>query len=175
MRGISACEVIAQHANGRSHYTKKAQHGCFMIVVKISFDEISQYWNEVNHFGPNKIITETVQCLGPYISPFDDPRRFSYGLIDNNTLIGVTHLVEWDHTHVRYRTVNIRSEYRGRGLGWYLIKEAWNTDWKYYTSLFGYVKRSHYEWAVNHNFSEIDGNWVDEHIAMERAMNDIME
>jgi hypothetical protein len=146
-----------------------------MIVKKISFEEISKYWIEVNHFGPNKTIKETVKYLGPYVSPFNNPRRFSYGLFNNNTLIGVTHLVEWSHSHVRYRTINIKSEYRGCGLGWNLIKQAWNTDWKSYTSLFGYVKRSHYEWTVNHNFSEIDGNWVDEHIAMERSMHDILE
>ena len=93
-----------------------------MEVTQISFDDLKSYWVEVDHFGvPDKIIREVVRRLGPYESLITDPRRASYGLFDGEHLVGVTHLMQWNDSWVRYRTVNIRRSHRGRDLGWFLL------------------------------------------------------
>jgi len=142
-----------------------------MKVCKIDFEVIKQYWIEVDHFRePNKLIKPFVRRLGPHKTIFDNPRRIAYGLFCDGKLIGVTQLVQWSNTQVRYRTLNIRENFRGKNLGWYLLETAYNTDWRGCGNLFGWVRDTHYEWALRHKFFVIDSSWIDNHIAMERIM-----
>jgi len=100
-------------------------------VRRIDFEEMKQYWIEVDHFKqPGKKIREVVRRLGPYECTIDDPRRVSYGLFHDNKMIGGTHLVQWDARWLRYRTLNIRKSYRGPDLGWILLRQAVNMDWQ---------------------------------------------
>lgn len=142
-----------------------------MDVNRISFDQLKTYWVEVDHFGvPDKKFHEIVRTLGDCQSTITDPPRFSYGLFDAGELIGVTHLVQWDEEWLRYRTLNIRSAYRSRDLGWYLLKAAVAMDWKKSVPapnyVFGWVKRVHQSWSIAHGFEPADGRWVNGHIAM---------
>lgn len=142
-----------------------------MIVKEISFETIKQYWIKVDHFNdPNKKIVEIIKTLGPYSTPYTNPRKISYGLFDKDKLIGATHLVQWSENQVRYRTLNILKEYRGNDLGWYLLETAYNKDWKNCGNLFGWIRDTHYNWAKLHNFYEIDNKWHNNHVAMERKM-----
>ena len=142
-----------------------------MIVKRISFDYIKEYWIEVDHFkDPNKKIVEVIKTLGNHVTPFSDPRRISYGLFDNNYMIGATHLVQWTEDLVRYRTLNIRKEYRGNDLGWHLLSEAWTMDWIGYKTLYGYIRDTHVPWATKHGFQYYDDEYVDNHISMIREM-----
>lgn len=142
-----------------------------MIVKEITFETIKQYWIEVNHFNdPNKKIVEIIKKLGPYSTTYSDPRRISYGLFDKDRLIGVTHLVQWTENQVRYRTLNVRKEYRGNNLGWFLLENSYKKDWQGCGNLFGWIRDTHYNWAKLHNFIEVDYQWHDKHIAMERKM-----
>ena len=79
--------------------------------------------------------------------------------------------MKWNETHIRYRTLNVKKQYRGKNLGWYLLSNAWN-DWKNQGKLFGWIRDTHYDWAVKHNFVKIQNYWTDKHIAMERDMKD---
>ena len=142
-----------------------------MDIKKIDFDTLKNYWIEVDHFkDPNKRIVEVIRYLGPHTTPYNDPRRIAYGLYSNDTLIGATQLVQWNETHVRYRTLNIKKEYRGKDLGWHLLSNAWKMDWKGCGKLFGWIRNTHCPWALAHGFTELDQAWTDDHIAMERVM-----
>lgn len=142
-----------------------------IIVKPIEFETIKQYWIEVDHFkDPNKRIEEIIKTLGPHITQELNPRRIAYGLFNNDMLIGATQLVHWSDNLIRYRTINIRSEYRGKDLGWYLLETAWNLDWIGQGNLFGWVRDTHYDWAIKHNFTEMDKHWTGDHIAMSRVM-----
>lgn len=140
-------------------------------IKKIDFETIKNYWIEVDHFkDPKKNIVEVVKHLGPHTTIYHDPRRISYGLYDNDKLIGATQLIQWDENRVRYRTLNIRKEYRGKDLGWFLLSNSYERDWKNYGKLFGWIRDSHYNWAKAHGFVKIDNKWTNDHIAMERKM-----
>ena len=140
-------------------------------VKQIDFNTLKNYWIEVDHFkDPNKRIVEVIKYLGPHTTTYSDPKRIAYGLYNNETLIGATQLVQWSPTHVRYRTLNIREEYRGQDLGWYLVSAAWQQAWQGNGKLFGWVRNTHYNWATAHKFTELDTAWTDDHIAMERIM-----
>lgn len=140
-------------------------------VKQIDFETLKNYWIEVDHFkDPNKRIVEVIKYLGPHTTPYSDPRRIAYGLYSNDTLIGATQLVQWSETHVRYRTLNVREEYRGQSLGWMLLSTAYKKDWVGHGNLFGWIRDTHYNWAQNHNFVKYDKEWTDDHIAMERVM-----
>lgn len=140
-------------------------------VKQIDFETLKSYWIEVDHFkDPNKRIIEVIKYLGPHTSPYEDPRRIAYGMYDQDVLIGATQLVQWNETHVRYRTLNVREEYRGQGIGWELLNTAYNQDWQSCGNLFGWIRNTHYDWAVAHGFTDLDQNWTDDHIAMERQM-----
>lgn len=143
-----------------------------MIVKEIDFKTLKDYWIEVGHFHPDQNIPELVKNLGHHRTIYDNPERISYGLYDNNYLIGGTQLVRWNEDRIRYRTINIRKEYRGQGLGWFLLVSAYNLHWKGKGNLFGWIKDTHYTWALNHGFVDIDNNWSNNHIGMERIMND---
>lgn len=142
-----------------------------MDIKEIDFETLKNYWIEVDHFKDlNKRIVEIIQYLGPHTTPYKDPRRIAYGLYSDNTLIGATQLVQWNKTHIRYRTLNIRKEYRGHDLGWRLLSIAYNRDWQGYGNLFGWIRDAHYKWASRHGFVELDSRWTNNHIAMERIM-----
>ncbi len=145
-----------------------------MDVARISFSVLKSYWIEVDHFkDPHKKIREVVRRLGPYESVTLDPRRFSYGLYDNEELVGVTHLVQWSDHLVRYRTLNVRHSHRGRDLGAFLLKSAIKLDWLPSDhDLFGWIRREHQPWAINHGFKPLDGTWHDDHIAMIKPLRD---
>lgn len=147
-----------------------------MDVSHISFDQLKDYWAEVDHFrDPDKKFREVVHRLGPYTSKLSDPRRFSYGLFDGPDLVGATHLVQWSDSLIRYRTLNVREAYRGRGLGAHLLCEAVNLDWRDWKSaenaLFGWIRRDHRAWAENQGFQPLDGQWHDDHVAMSKPLN----
>jgi len=140
-------------------------------VEHIDFETLKNYWIEVDHFkDPNKRIVEVIKYLGPHTTPFINPRRIAYGLYDSDRLIGATQIVQWTNSHVRYRTLNIRKEYRGQDLGWYLLNTAYKQDWQGRGKLFGWIRDSHYTWAKSHDFTELDHTWTENHIAMERIM-----
>ncbi len=146
-----------------------------MDVNRISFEEIKSYWVEVDHFGiPNKRIKDVVRRLGAHQSTLENPRRISYGLFDNGRMIGVTHLVEWSQQWLRYRTINVREQYRGRDLGWYLLRTAVNMDWQDWKTpdkyVFGWVKRDHLAWSLAHGFKPVDDRWHEDHIAVVRPL-----
>ena len=148
-----------------------------MDVSQISFDDLKDYWTEVDHFrDPDKKYREVVRRLGPYSSAISDPRRFSYGLFEDGRLIGATHLVQWSKDLVRYRTLNVRKPYRGRGLGLLLLKSAIDLDWRDWkysgAHLFGWIRRDHQEWAKTQGFEPLDGRWHDNHIAMTRPLDE---
>jgi hypothetical protein len=148
-----------------------------MDVNRISFDDLKSYWIEVDHFGnPKKKIREVVRRLGVHESSLDDPCRISYGLFDNGRLIGVTHLVEWSDRWLRYRTINVRRSYRGRDLGWFLLRSAVNMDWQAGKHLdnyvFGWVKRDHLAWSLAHNFKPFDERWHDDHTAVIKPLRE---
>ena len=89
-----------------------------MDIKEIDFETLKNYWIDVDHFkDPNKRIVEVIKYLGPHITPYSDPRRIAYGLYDEDKLIGATQLVHWNEGQVRYRRLNVRQEYRGKGLG----------------------------------------------------------
>ena len=144
-----------------------------MDVARISFSDIKSYWIDVDHFkDPNKRIREVVRRLGPYKTEMLDPRRFSYGLFDEGVLVGVTHLVQWSESLVRYRTLNVLPSHRGGELGWFLLSSAINMDWKSpENDLFGWIRRDHQAWAGAHGFKPLDGSWHDDHIAMTRPLS----
>lgn len=140
-------------------------------IREIDYETLKRYWIEVDHFqDPNKKIIEIIKYLGPHVTPYTNPRRIAYGLYDKNELIGVTQLVQWNETHIRYRTLNIRKQYRGQGLGWFLLLTSYNRHWKGSGNLFGWVIDTHYKWAINHGFRDLDKQWTNDHIAMERIM-----
>lgn len=142
-----------------------------MDIKEIDFETLKNYWIDVDHFkDPNKRIVEVIKYLGPHITPYSDPRRIAYGLYDEDKLIGATQLVHWNEGQVRYRTLNVRQEYRGKGLGFLLLSTAYERDWKGWGNLFGWIRNTHYDWAKRHDFVEIDEQWTDDHIAMERDM-----
>jgi len=142
-----------------------------MDIKEIDFETLKNYWIEVDHFkDPNKRIVEVIRSLGPHITTYSDPRRIAYGLYSGNTLIGATQLVQWSDTHVRYRTLNVREQFRGQDLGWYLLSSAYEKDWKGRGKLFGWIRNTHYPWAKKHGFVDLDSKWTDDHIAMERDM-----
>ena len=142
-----------------------------MDIKEIDFETLKNYWIDVDHFkDPNKRIVEVIRYLGPHTTPYSDPRRIAYGLYDKDKLIGATQLVHWNEGQVRYRTLNVREEYRGRGLGFLLLSTAYERDWQGWGNLFGWIRDTHYEWAKRHDFFEIDQEWTDGHIAMERDM-----
>lgn len=145
-----------------------------MDVARISFSLLKSYWIEVDHFkDPDKNIRELVRRLGPYVSELSDPRRFSYGLYDNEKLVGVTHLVQWSDALVRYRTLNVLQSHRGRDLGAFLLGSAIKLDWRGLDhDLFGWIRREHQPWALNHGFMPLDGTWHDDHIAMTKPLGD---
>lgn len=138
---------------------------------RIPFDVIRDYWLEVNHFkDSNKRIIEIITTLGQHKTEYNNPRRIAYGLYDGNNIIGATQLVQWSSELVRYRTLNIRKEYRSQDLGWEMLETAWNADWKDSGKLFGWIRNTHYDWAKRHGFYEYDKEWTDNHIAMIRNM-----
>lgn len=139
---------------------------------RIPFNIICDYWVEVDHFkDPNKRIVEVIKTLGPHTTTYTNPKRISYGLYDGSRMIGATQLVQWSDDFVRYRTLNIRKEYRNQNLGWELLETAWNADWKECsTHLFGWIRDTHYDWAIAHDFIDYDADWSDSHIAMIRKM-----
>jgi len=142
-----------------------------MVVKQINFDTLKNYWIEVDHFkDPNKKIVEIIKTLGPHTTKETDPIRIAYGLYDTDVLVGATQLVKWSAELVRYRTLNVRKEYRGKDLGWYLLESAWNKDWIGQGKLFGWVRDTHYDWAIKHNFTELDSIWTNDHIGMIKVM-----
>ena len=143
----------------------------YKTVKQIDFKTLKNYWIEVDHFkDPNKRIVEVIKYLGPHTTPYSDPKRIAYGLYSNDVLIGATQLVQWNETHVRYRTLNVRQEYRGQGLGWLLLSTAYEKDWVGHGNLFGWIRNTHYTWALAHGFTDLDAKWTEDHIAMERMM-----
>ena len=148
-----------------------------MDVKRISFDDLKSYWIEIDHFAnPKKRIREVVRHLGAHESDIADPHRISYGLFDDGRLIGVTHLVEWSRTWVRYRTINVRPAYRGRDLGWFLLRSAVNLDWQEWKTpdkfVFGWVKRDHLAWSLAHDFRPFDNRWHEDHTAVIKPLSE---
>lgn len=141
-----------------------------MKVEKISYETLKKYWIEVDHFqDSNKRYSQHIYTLGPYKTLFKNPKSICYGLFADR-LIGATQLVQWDH-RVRYRTINIRPEYRGQDLGWHLLKTAWN-DWQAFDTMIGWIRKSHYNWSIQHGFKQVS-YWEDNHVMMERNMEDV--
>jgi len=149
-----------------------------MDVRRIRFGELKRYWIEVGHFqNPDKKIREVVRNLGPYECTIDNPRRESYGLFHEGTMIGGTHLMQWDARWLRYRTLNVGEAFRGRDLGWMLLCAAVDLDWRDWKVedryLFGWIRRSHVPWSLAHGFTKAGRTWHEDHIAMIRTLSDL--
>lgn len=142
-----------------------------MNVDYLLFNELKDYWKSVKHFDDNKKYVEIIKHLGPFTSVYDDPKRKCYGLFDNDKLIGATMLVQWSPDVVRYRTINIVKEHRGKDLGWDLLRKAWDMDWQDQRLLMGWIKEDHIGWSVSKGFKEISEHY-DNHVLMIRDMND---
>ena len=84
-------------------------------------------------------------------------------------MIGETQLVEWNSAVVRFRTINIRKEWRNQNLGWCLLEESFNQDWSDHMSMFGWLKINKLNWAQNLGFTTI-GDEKDNHIGVIREM-----
>lgn len=144
-----------------------------IVFKRIGWETLVQYWKDVDHFqDPNKRYNQHINRLGPYHTPYKNPRKINYGLYDDDQLIGATQLVEWQENIVRYRTVNVLNKYRGQDLGWRLLYSAWASDWTEYTHLLGWVRNNHMPWAVNHGFKPY-GDIQEDHIMMIREMKDV--
>jgi len=129
-------------------------------VRKIVFSEIRDYWIEVKHFHiSNKIITETVTQLGPYKSKYDmeNQKTQSYGLFDDNYIIGATQICEWDDHIIRWRSSNIREAYRSKGLFYNLLSTIIANDWSDKLTLIGWFRLSVMWWPLSNNFQSYDG------------------
>ena len=164
-------------ARGTARGTGETDRGADWEVERIDFETLKQYWLDVVHFQePDKKIREVVRVLGPYECVLDDPRRESYGLFHDGGLIGVTHLVQWDANWLRYRTLNIREPFRGPDLGWMLLRRAMELDWRDWKVpgkfMFSWLRRSHMPWSLAHGFTEIDGRWHGDYIAMLKPMTE---
>ena len=149
-----------------------------MVVNRVHFEELQRYWIEVDHFKkPGKKIREVVRILGPYECTIDDPRRESYGLFHDGGIIGVTQLMQWDARWLRYRTLNVRTPYRGRGLGWMPLLGAVDLDWRDWKVpgryLFGGIRRPHLSWSLAHGFKGTGGRWHEDHMGMIRPLSGI--
>jgi hypothetical protein len=144
-----------------------------MQVRAIAFSSLVEYWRETNHFqDPNKIYSEVLGHLGPFKSTVADPRRISYGLFQNDQMIGATHITEWNEQWIRFRTINIRAGFRGQDLGWRLLHRALQQDWAHSPWLFGWFRRHAHGWALGHGFRDVDGIWHGEHRACLLNLND---
>lgn len=136
---------------------------------KIDFLILKNYWIEVDHFkDPNKNILDWVETLGHFKTNLINPKRIAYGVYNNDILIGGTQLVQWSDHWIRYRTINVRKEYRGNDIGWKLLKfglKDWSDNY-----LFGWVKQDHFKWAIEHEFKPIDNIWNDNHCGMIRKI-----
>lgn len=142
-----------------------------IIFKKIDFLTLKTYWIEVNHFeDPDKDILDCVSRLGYFRSPIVNPKRISYGLYIDDKLMGGTQLVHWKDDWVRYRTLNIKEECRGKNLGWKLIEYGLK-DWPECDILFGWIRDTHFKWAVEHEFKPIDNTWEDSHCGMIKRIN----
>jgi|SaaInl5LU_22_DNA_1037371.scaffolds.fasta_scaffold00237_23 GNAT superfamily N-acetyltransferase len=146
-------------------------------VEEISFDQIVEYWKEVDHFNdPNKNYRQLVSQLGPFRSSIDNPISKCYGLYDRHPevdfdgIIGVTQLYEWDISTIRFRTINIRKEWRHQGLGALLLEEAYEKHWSNYLKMFGWMKISKLDWALQNGFQTISGTEQDNHIGVIKEM-----
>lgn len=128
-----------------------------MKTKHISWDMLKNYWIETNHFSshPNKNFQEIVTQLGPFKIECDDPTYQAYGLFDKNKLIGVTQLIEWspEKSWIRFRTINIRKDYRKQGLAWKLLLDALN-EWNY-EFLFGWLRQDYYHTSFFSKFTRI--------------------
>lgn len=145
-------------------------------VKQIDFDTLVAYWKEVNHFNdPDKKYRLHVKKLGPFTTEYENPRIISYGLFDtywgSGQMIGATQLVEWKKpSTIRFRTINIRKEYRHQDLGWYLLEEAHAMDWPAYDKLFGWMALRKLDWALDHGFEVIEGSEQNNHIGVIKEM-----
>lgn len=138
-------------------------------IKHIDFESLKSYWIQVDHFrDPSKRILDVISTLGPYKTIYKDPKRQAYGLFNEDKIIGVTQLVEWEPHLIRYRTINILPEYRGNDLGWFLLEGAWKMDWSHCDTMMGWVRDTHYDWSLKHGFKE-EGDWYDGHIRMEKV------
>lgn len=144
-----------------------------IVIKRIDWHTLVEYWKTVDHFkDPNKRYNTHINQLGPYFTPYKNPRKINYGLYDGDNLIGVTQLVEWQKNIVRYRTINVLNTYRGEDLGWRLLYSAWASDWTDYEHLIGWIRGNHIAWAEDHGFEKY-GDYMDDHIMMIRDMSDV--
>lgn len=145
-------------------------------IEEISFDQIVEYWKEVDHFNdPNKNYRQLVSQLGPFRASIDTPISKCYGLYDRHPevefdgIIGVTQIYEWDLGVVRFRTINIRKPWRHQDLGWCFLESVFEEDWSNYIKMFGWMKLDKLQWALNHGFQTI-GTEQDNHIGVIKEM-----
>jgi len=141
-----------------------------LTIQEINFQECVKYWKEVNHFNdPNKIYNENVKKLGPFKQTIENPKFKCYGLFDDY-LIGVTQLIEWDISTIRFRTINIRKEWRQKELGAFLLQEAYEKDWSNYLKMFGWMNLKKIDWALKFGFKIIENSEHDNHVGIIKEM-----
>ncbi|NQY99630.1 MAG: hypothetical protein HRT45_03055 [Bdellovibrionales bacterium] len=132
----------------------------------ISFEEISDFWRETNHFrGSDSVSKVYVRHLGPYLSEFEKPPFQSFAFADGEEIVAATQLVNWNKSWVRYRTIHVRQQYRGAGLGHELLRLAHQNYWPN-KHVFGWVRRTHLDWSLKHGFERLTEAWYDDHTPM---------
>ncbi len=151
-----------------------------MHIQKLSFVQIKKYWIDNNHFSnvDGKKINRVVNQLGPYTIEVDHPRIQAYGLIDNDTIIGVTQFHQWTDNEVRFRTINIIDEYRGSNLGYAFLETLINQEWDTMLRLIGWLREPAFPWAQRNGFFKTNGIWHEHensrYIMVAKNVNDII-
>lgn len=130
-----------------------------MKIKQIQFSQLVDYWKDTEHFAhvPNKKYNEIIKYLGPFECKLENPKAISYGVFDGDKMIGGTQIQEWDETTVRFRTVNIREEYRGKNLGYWMIKRSILSDWFTYELVIEWMRDSIIRWCESNGFEDYEG------------------
>jgi hypothetical protein len=144
-----------------------------VVFEQISWEDYILYIVEHNHFNISTK-NQYVKTLGPYKSTTINPKYKFYGIIDNNDIVGVTSLQEFDHhllpkNSLRYRVLRINKEYRGQNLGWDFLKNCFS-EWLDKEFIFGYIAYYHIQWALKHHFKILDNPTKDCHTLMGRYL-----
>lgn len=138
-------------------------------IEKIDFETIVEFWKEQEHFHPRKKFVEKLGWLGLNICHLKNPITQAYGLYLEGELISATQIQVWDNNTIRWRTINVKEEYRGDNLGWKFLSNVLQ-DWKEYDVVFGWVRENIYEWAIKNGFTP-EGEWIEENGVRNIRMN----
>ncbi len=133
-----------------------------VMFKQISYEEYNTYLRKHNHFldefSYHKPYTN---WLNNYQSTIENPLYGFYGIVENNNIVGVTGIQEFEHqllpsNSIRYRVLRIDEELRGNNVGITLLDFA-AQHWPEKKYLFGYARDIHTAWSVKQAFDNING------------------